>query len=322
MFLALDENKQPVSIDEAKRGGSYFCPVCDSKVTFKAGTVRIPHFSHYRIEQCIRYLYKSESIQHLQTKHDLYLHIKTSRDVDMEIYLSEIEQIPDLLMDKTAIEIQLSTISIELLLTRTEGYKTLGMNVVWLLDEHALNPEQPTQFQLSTMKSHHLFTYDIDAKSVYRYRMIYFDGFRWYYTREMVDATALDQPPTQQYYKFYKISETTTKKLVQKARKKGSVRDVTLGSLYQLEWQLEDIPEWMMTITPSERWILNSPLEWKLFVYYAIKNQSFDLVDFMDFISLRSLYDVPSKQEIARALMQEYYMLNTSQNVTELEISS
>lgn len=322
MFLALDENKQPVSVDQAKRGGAYFCPVCDSKVTFKAGTVRIPHFSHYRIEQCIRYLYKAESIQHLQAKHDLYLHIKASREVDMEIYLSEIEQIPDLLMDKTAIEIQLSTISIDLLLARTRGYRSLGMNVVWLLDEHALNPEQPTQFQLSTMQDHNIFTYDIDAQEVYRYQMVYFDGFKWHYTREKVDATQLDHPFTKQPHKFHKLSELVIKKFIKKAKQKGSVQDVTLGALYQLEWQLKDIPEWMMTVTPNERWILNSPLEWKLYVYQTIKNQSFDLDNFMNFIRLRPLYDVPNKLEITRSLMQDYYLLNISQNVTELEISS
>lgn len=322
MFLALDENQQPVTVDEAKRGGAYFCPVCQSKVTFKVGTVRIPHFSHYRIQHCIRYLYKAESLEHLQGKHDLYLHIKESRNVDMEIYLSEIEQIPDLLMDKTAIEIQLSTISIELLLTRTRGYYEIGLDVFWLLDEHALNPEKPTQFQLATMKSHHLYTLDIDACQVYQYRMIYFDGFSWHYERTAIDVATIDTSIRLQKHKFHRITISQAKGLIQRARNKGSVLDATLGALYRLEWKATDIPEWMLVVTPSERWILNSPLEWKLFVYQSIQNNIFNFEELVDLIILRPLIDAPDKREIARELMQEYYMLNISQNVTELEISS
>lgn len=320
MFIALNENNEPVTVDEAKRGQAYYCPVCQSKVTFKAGHVRIPHFSHYRIAHCIRYLYKSESIEHLKAKHDLYLHIKQSRNVDMEIYLDEIEQIPDLLADKTAIEIQLSTISIDLLLTRTRGYTSLGMDVYWLLDEHAFNPHKPTQFQLATMKSHHLFTYDIDAACTYMYRMIYFDGFNWHFERSVIDASMIDEVIEDWPQKFYRIPDGHVKGLVTRAKSNRSVLDLTLGSLYRLGWQVEDIPEWMGVVTPSERWILNSTLEWKLYVYLNVLDGTFEFDTFLEILVCRPISDAPVKEALAKALMEEYYMLNTSHNISELVI--
>ena len=320
MFIALDKNQQPVSVEKAKRGELYYCPVCHSQVTFKSGHVRVPHFSHYRIVQCIRYLYKAESIEHLKAKHDLYLHIKAAKAVDMEVYLDEIEQIPDLLMDKTVIEIQLSTISIELLTTRTKGYESLGLDVYWLLDETSFNPSKPTSFQLSTMKDHHLFTYDIEKQQVYLYRMNYSDGFHWYYQKEAVDVLNIDKSIKKIRRGFYPVNKKIVKRLVEHARQKRSVLDVTIGALYQLDWHVNDIPDWMCVVTPSERWIFNKPLEWKLFIYKNILYETFTIEEFQMLIKLRMIRDTPDLEQVTLQLLREYYMLNISQNVTELEI--
>lgn len=322
MFIALDKNQQPISVDQAKRGELYYCPVCNSKVTFKAGHVRVPHFSHYRIVHCIRYLYKSESIEHLKAKHDLYLHIKGKRIVDMEIYLEEIEQIPDLMMHETVIEIQLSTISLELLMTRTKGYETLGLDVYWLLDETAFDADRPTAFQLSTMKSHHLFTYDIEKELAYVYRMFYSDGHRWFYSRDSIDVVHIEASIQRVKRGFYPVDKESVRKLIQRAKQKRSVLDVTLGTMYHLDWQVDDIPEWMCNITPSERWILNPSLEWKLFIYKKILTDTFYFDEFKALIKPRLIRDTPNLHQLCAQLLEEYYMLNISQNVTELEIYS
>lgn len=322
MFIALDKNQQPVNVHEAKRGESYYCPVCNSKVTFKSGHVRVPHFSHYRIVHCIRYLYKSESIEHLKAKHDLYLRIKGRRTVDMEIYLESIEQIPDLMMNDTVIEIQLSTISLELLMARTEGYTRIGLDVYWLLDESSFDARRPTAFQLSTMKSHHLFTYDIEDEQAYVYRMIYTNGHRWFYTREAIDVVNIEASIKKIKRGFYQVDEENVRRLVKRAKDKRSVLDVTVGSLYQLDWQVTDIPSWMRVITPSERWILNAPLEWKLYIYKNIVSDTFSFMDFKELIKPRLIRDTPNAEQLSTQLLEEYYMLNISQNVTELEIYS
>jgi len=44
--IAKDESGRWVNIDEAQRGGNYFCPECDSPFVVRLGTVRRHHFAH------------------------------------------------------------------------------------------------------------------------------------------------------------------------------------------------------------------------------------------------------------------------------------
>ncbi|WP_411844402.1 competence protein CoiA [Salinicoccus sp. HZC-1] len=118
---------------------------------------------------CTHYLHKNESIGHLRSKQELYSELADIAPVAMEHYLPEIEQIPDLLIDgRLALEIQFSTISAELIAERSKGYHSLGMEVIWLLDEAAVRTDKgkciPSRFQLSTMYRGSLFTYDPETK--------------------------------------------------------------------------------------------------------------------------------------------------------------
>ena len=162
MFTATDTHGTRITADEARKGVKYFCPVCEAPVTFKAGNVKTAHFSHHRIVDCIRYLYKKESLEHLEAKHDLYQALSRRHHVSMEYYLQEIEQIPDLMVGNRALEIQYSAISPELITERSKGYHSIGMDVIWLLDEASIRQGDgcisPTHFQMSTLYNTALFT--------------------------------------------------------------------------------------------------------------------------------------------------------------------
>lgn len=52
MFIGIDENDQTVDIDEATRGGKYFCPECSTRLIVKDGEINVKHFAHESLTDC------------------------------------------------------------------------------------------------------------------------------------------------------------------------------------------------------------------------------------------------------------------------------
>ena len=46
MFYALDNNNKKVYSYYSSRDNVYLCPICNGKVTLKAGNFKVPHFAH------------------------------------------------------------------------------------------------------------------------------------------------------------------------------------------------------------------------------------------------------------------------------------
>ena len=55
MYIALDENKIRVHIENADKSKQYFCPVCGEKLIIKAvDSLSVkPHFAHKKGTECI-----------------------------------------------------------------------------------------------------------------------------------------------------------------------------------------------------------------------------------------------------------------------------
>jgi DNA-directed RNA polymerase subunit RPC12/RpoP len=52
MFIAIDKLGQIIDIEEAAKGGEYYCPECDSKLIVKDGEINIKHFAHEKNSDC------------------------------------------------------------------------------------------------------------------------------------------------------------------------------------------------------------------------------------------------------------------------------
>ena len=66
----------------------------------------------------------------------------------MEYPIPELKQIADILINKRlALEVQCSPISCELLRERSNGYRSLGIQVLWLLGEKLWLKERLTKLQ-------------------------------------------------------------------------------------------------------------------------------------------------------------------------------
>lgn len=123
-------------IVKAKQG-EFFCPICNELVLVKAGVKTVPHFAHRSKLECAANDY-GEGPYHEQGKLLLYNWIKNQGiDVELEKYIAEIGQRPDLFVTikhrKIAIEYQCARIPGEVLNKRNTGYLKAGITPIWIL---------------------------------------------------------------------------------------------------------------------------------------------------------------------------------------------
>ncbi|MGO2243703.1 MAG: competence protein CoiA [Pseudolactococcus laudensis] len=154
MLVALNETENIVNLLElnptylADLARQFLrCPACKSQVRLKNGRIKTPHFAHVSLATC-QYYSENESLQHLTLKKRLYHWFKQTEQVEIEHFLPDLQQTPDLLVNKTlAIEIQCSHLSIQRLRERTEMYRANGYTVLWLMGKDLWLDENMTEFK-------------------------------------------------------------------------------------------------------------------------------------------------------------------------------
>ena len=134
MQVSFDENGSLINLlEKLPKAGKFFCPACKSEVILKSGQIKMPHFAHKSLKNC-EFWAENESEQHLSLKKELYDWTKKDEKIEVEKYLPQLEQTPDLLVnDKIALEVQCSRLSIARLRERTKNYKNHDYHVFWLL---------------------------------------------------------------------------------------------------------------------------------------------------------------------------------------------
>ena len=148
MFLARDKNGNLISAlgDEVKKQ-TYYCPACGARVRLRKGKNVRTHFAHESLKKC-DFFHENEGPEHLENKEQLFYWAKKNDEVEMEYPIPELKQIADIFINKQlALEIQCSPISCELLRERSNGYRSLGIQVLWLLGEKLWIKERLTQLQ-------------------------------------------------------------------------------------------------------------------------------------------------------------------------------
>lgn len=152
MLMAKMANQQLVTAShQLTKEDKYYCPACQKGVHLKQGAVMRPHFAHFKAEACAAFS-EGETVEHLEGKVQLreWLECLNIR-VEMEAYLPELKQRPDLLVvtdeRKVAIEFQCSGIAVEKVEERTRGYRQAGIEVVWVLGEQLAGQRKLTAFQ-------------------------------------------------------------------------------------------------------------------------------------------------------------------------------
>lgn len=137
MLTANDQTATLIVATTAKRGASYFCPGCQAPVILKRGMKVVAHFAHQVKAPCQAFA-EGETDAHLTGKWQLAAYCDPTQ-VQLEPYLSAIEQRPDLLLTtptrQIAIEYQCSPITIAQLDARNRGYRQLAIEPCWVLGD-------------------------------------------------------------------------------------------------------------------------------------------------------------------------------------------
>ncbi|MFD1068198.1 competence protein CoiA [Oceanobacillus locisalsi] len=129
----------------------FYCPVCQEKVIIRAGKKVIPHFAHIPNAMCLLGR-GGEGAYHERGKLQLFTWLSHfNMQVELEVYFPEISQRADIYIQvgrkKIAVEFQCARISQEEILHRMNGYRSIGMESIWILGATYLKQKGPYLFQ-------------------------------------------------------------------------------------------------------------------------------------------------------------------------------
>ena len=148
MFVARDARGELVNVLEDKlEKQAYTCPACGGQLRLRQGPIVRPHFAHKSLKYC-DYSSENESLEHLENKEVLYHWLNKEAEVQLEYLLPELKQIADVFVNgNLALEVQCSPLPQKLLKERSEGYRSQGYQVLWLLGEKLWLKERLTRLQ-------------------------------------------------------------------------------------------------------------------------------------------------------------------------------
>ncbi|NHA42013.1 competence protein CoiA [Staphylococcus schleiferi] len=281
MLTAYNEQLEQVFAQHASKQEQYFCPICKAAVILKQGTTKNAHFAHQSNLHSARQM-KGESEQHHRCKSHLYLQLKESHaDVKLEPYLKAINQIPDLIVGRWALEIQLSMISCKRMRQRTVGLTQLGYYVLWLT---ALPKIKQGRFILTQLhqqailpESYSLFCINTETDSIYRIsQLVPLTATQFYGEMTAIPVAQLchylsHQTPEEMIVR--KLSTATILSYIRQCRQKNNVREPTISLLYQLQLTDEQVIKLTGFLFPEQIYIRTHPVLWQLWILKSIQSQ-------------------------------------------------
>ena len=148
MFVARDARGELVNVLEDKlEKQAYTCPACGGQLRLRQGPSVRTHFAHKTLKDC-DFSSENESPEHLANKELLYHWLEKDAEVQLEYPLPELKQIADLFVNRNlALEVQCSPLPQKVLKERSEGYRSQGYQVLWLLGEKLWLKERLTRLQ-------------------------------------------------------------------------------------------------------------------------------------------------------------------------------
>ncbi|GIO24417.1 competence protein CoiA family protein [Oceanobacillus sp. J11TS1] len=131
----------------------FYCPMCKERVIIRSGEKVVPHFSHLPNADCLL-SGGGEGLYHENGKLQLFKWLsRFNMQVELEFYFPEISQRADIFVrigrKKIAVEFQCSRVSQEEIWQRIQGYKSLGIESLWILGAQHLKRKSAYTFQVN-----------------------------------------------------------------------------------------------------------------------------------------------------------------------------
>ncbi|KIX90570.1 hypothetical protein TP70_06525 [Staphylococcus microti] len=313
MLTAYNEQQERVLAQHAEKATCYFCPVCHERMILKKGCRNIAHFAHPRqsTHQGV-----GESALHHRLKLRLFHMLSIQYpNVQLEPYLSEIQQIPDIVVGQYAIEIQLSAIPVQQMIKRTEGLAQVGYHVIWLslLPKYRRGVYYFNQLQQACIAPDRHVMYAIHPTNCRLYRL---SNVMSITARQFVaDCARLDDTQLLTDYETDLPVVTTVRKLstvrilqyLRHCRHKDTVHEPTLSIIYRMQLTETQVIQYTGYIFPEQIYVTTHPVLWQLKVFEALTYQRDPYTALQRCIKLRYFATGGvSRQQLIKQLVERY----------------
>ncbi|WP_415363045.1 Competence protein CoiA [Mammaliicoccus lentus] len=313
MLMGLNTRNELVYAQHAKSNELYRCPECNSELILRRGKHTIAHFAHKSNSYCLKNVYKKETLAHLASKHHIYSSLNKKVQIDMEYYLHEIEQIPDILINRNlVIEFQYSPINLELLGSRTAGFRALNLNVIWIskpANEYN-RILKLSYFEAALINHTHrtLITYDYNRKLLIKYDQLQsLDVSHFIFRKNIIKWEDLLQAHNVSRVPTFLLNDNFYNNYLGKCRQTRSVLEPTLSLLYQSGLIHKNRPKFLGIIVPEQLYILTNAITWQCYLYLEINKGTFTFERFNSFIKFRTFNNVNySKEDILKSALKSY----------------
>lgn len=129
------DGQKVIARDSYKQEGPFFCAQCQSEVVIHKGLVKVHHFAHKPPVTC--QYGQGESEYHRKCKQEIFDCLVNAGGIvccELERNLGKV--VPDIYLEtkskRIAIEVQISCLTMNRIIERTEEYNRLGIYVLWL----------------------------------------------------------------------------------------------------------------------------------------------------------------------------------------------
>ncbi|WP_303217614.1 competence protein CoiA [Enterococcus asini] len=209
MLLANNAQGQLVLADrfQKKNGEKCFCPGCQGEVIFKCGPQKIPHFAHRSMQEC-QHFSEGETAEHLLGKH--LLQQALPEDTQLEAYLPELSQRPDLLWRRLAVEFQCSTLSRTRFAERTSNYLAHGYTPWWLVGQQFF-PQKHWRQVTSCCLQEAPFGLVLWGVEVAKRKLVLFHSFDWHYQKGLLFETSSQTLQGQLFGEILSLAKVASK---------------------------------------------------------------------------------------------------------------
>lgn len=279
LLIALNESAEIIAANEKLcKNELFYCPACKNRVCLKIGRIIRPHFAHYVNEACAVFS-EGETREHLEGKLRLANYLKiTEKNVQLEAYLPNLQQRPDILFEKDdrkiAVEFQCSSIPVKRIVERTEGYLNANYEVIWILGNHFNYINKLTAFHKACLYFKEsdlmLFHYDVETERLsarYDFQVKNNGRIDCQLKGIKLDGTESIKLSNSQKIKAkrnnLKISYKKHKQFMNEIRYPSPKMRVFLELLYQNKENVISMPKELYLYFPSEWMIQNYCMHWK-----------------------------------------------------------
>lgn len=157
-LYAFNQQKEPVAAHEALRHCHYLCPECGGEVRLRGGYFHRLHFWHSQRMRSSPCRQSGKGWRHLAIQQWLLKQLPAGQG-EVEVAFPSIRRVADLAWheQKLVVEVQCSPMSGQEAIERTKDYRSVGYELLWLLDSLRYRGRGSTELEKALIEIPHYY---------------------------------------------------------------------------------------------------------------------------------------------------------------------